>query len=125
MFKQPICSYSVASKVRIFVGKQEYSAAYFNTERNINETDIVLQTSKNVTKFSVSFETGVGATIDIFERLLTIQISSLSSFINKTRGLLGVNNNNINDDFTRPDGKTIPINSTQSEIYHTFGTKCE
>ena len=105
--------------------RKEYNTSFFHTLKTINQTDLHLFTVGNVTKFSVDFESGVGATIDIFERLLTIRIIPSSTFVNKTRGLLGVNNNNVNDDFTRPDGTPIPINSTQSEIYYEFGSKCK
>ena len=67
----------------------------------------------------------MGAVISVFESQLSIQVTSSSSFVNNTLGLLGVNNNDINDDFTRPDGSIIPINSSQEQIYYQFGKLCK
>ena len=78
----------------------------------------------NKTQLSVTYDSGVGAVIDVFSSHLSIQVTSLSKFVNRTIGLLGVNNNDVKDDFTRPDGSTISINSTQEEIYYEFGKLC-
>jgi len=69
----------------------------------------------------VTYDSGVGAVIDVFSSQLSIQVTSSLSYLNNTVGLLGVNNNDINDDFTRPDGSKIAINSTQEQIYYQFG----
>ena len=98
---------------------------YFNVSRTINETDIKYSTSGGTRKFSVAFESGAAADVDIFDRLLTLQTTSLPSFINKTQGLLGVNNKDIKDDLTRPDGTIIAHNSSQEVIYYNFGSACK
>ena len=109
----------------MFVNKNNYSTTYFSSTQSINDTDIVYGTTGNKTQLSVTYDSGVGAIIDVFESQLTIQVTSSTSYVNRTLGLLGVNNNDINDDFTRPDGSIIPINSTQEQIYYQFGKLCE
>lgn len=42
-----------------------------------------------------------------------------------TRGLLGVFNNDQSDDFTTPNGTIVSINSTEEELFHSFGQKCK
>ena len=107
------------------MNKNHYSTSYFNSTQSINDTDIVYSTTGNKTQLSVTYDSGVGAIIDVFESQLTIQVTSRNSFLNKTLGLLGVNNNDINDDLTRPDGSILPINSTQEQIYYQFGKLCK
>ena len=110
--------------MKLLVNKIIYPVANFTTTQTINETDITWTATNGTSRLAVYFESGVGADIDVFENQLTIQVTSSESFKNKTMGLLGVNNNDINDDFTRPDGTQISINSTQSSIYYQFGTLC-
>lgn len=123
-WNHPIFSF-VATKVRVLVNKKEYDLNHFNVSKTINETDINYSTSGGTRKLNIAFESGVAADVDVFERLLTLQITSLPSFINKTQGLLGVNNNDIKDDLTRPDGTFIAHNSSQEVIYYNFGSTCK
>ena len=39
--------------------------------------------------------------------------------------LTGTFNNNTDDDFERPDGTTLDINSTIEQIHSGFGQKCK
>ena len=107
----------------ILVNKKNYSTSNFTTTQTFNDTDITWSTG-NKTQLSVAYESGVGAIIDVFSSQLSIRVTSSSLYVNKTIGLLGVNNNDVNDDFTRPDGTTISINSTQEQIYYQFGKLC-
>ena len=107
----------------ILVNKKNYSTSYFTTTQTFNDTEITWSTG-NKTQLTVTYDTGVGAVIDVFSSQLSIQVMSSSLYVNKTIGLLGVNNNDVKDDFTRPDGSTISINSTQEQIYYQFGKLC-
>ena len=109
--------------MKILVNKNNYSTGYFATTKTINQTDITWSTG-NKTQLSVAYDSGVGAIIQVFSSQLTIQVTSSTSHVNNTVGLLGVMNNDISDDFTRPDGTIIPINSTQEQIYNQFGKLC-
>ena len=109
--------------MKILVNKNDYSTSYFATTQTINDTDITWSTG-NKTQLSVAYESGVSAIIQVFPSQLTIQVTSSTSHVNNTVGLLGVVNNDISDDFTRPDGTILSINSTQEEIYYQFGKLC-
>ena len=100
-----------------------YNTSNFTTAQSINDTEIKWSTG-NKTQLSVIYDSGVGAVIDVFSSQLSIRVMSSSQHTNKTIGLLGVSNNDINDDFTRPDGTILPLNSTQEEIYYQFGKLC-
>ena len=110
--------------MQILVDKKNYSARNFTTTQTINNTEINWKNG-NKTQLSVTYDSGVGAVIDVFSSQLSIQVTSSPSYLNNTVGLLGVNNNDISDDFTRPDGSTIAINSTQEQIYYQFGKLCK
>ncbi len=106
------------------VNKQIYNVNYFNNTQTINGTDITWK-SGNRTQLSVIYESGAGAVVNVFETILTIQISSLPTFFGKTIGLLGVYNKDTSDDLTRPDGTSLPVNSSQETIYYRFGRFCK
>ena len=110
--------------MQILVNKIEYQTSNFTTTQTINDTEINWATG-NRTQLSVTYDSGVGAVIDVFSSQLSIQVTSSPSYLNNTVGLLGVNNNDISDDFTGPDGSTIAINSTQEQIYYQFGKLCK
>ena len=110
--------------MQVLVNKKNYSTKNFTATQTINNTEITWKVG-NKTKLSVTYDSGVGAVIDVFSSQLSIQVTSSLSYLNNTVGLLGVNNNDINDDFTRPDGSKIAINSTQEQIYYQFGKLCK
>ena len=119
-----LINFLAAGSTKVLVNKVEYPLANFTTTQTVSDTDITW-TTNNISQLAVSFDSGVGAVIDIFENQLTIQVTSSEGFFNKTVGLLGVNNDKITDDFTRPDGTQLSINATQSEIYYQFGKLCK
>eukprot|EP00794_Sanderia_malayensis_P002636 gene2636-3050_t len=104
----------------LLINKKYYNSSALNGTLNINGTDITW-TNGNTTKLSIVYESGVGAVIHIFKSLLTIQVTSLPSFLNETAGLLGVYNNDMSDDLMTPNGDFLPLNSTQKSIYYEFG----
>ena len=112
-----------AGDVKLLVNKNMYNTSNFTTAQSINDTEIKWSTG-NKTQLSVIYDSGVGAVIDVFSSQLSIRVMSSSQHTNKTIGLLGVSNNDINDDFTRPDGTILQLNSTQEEIYYQFGKLC-
>ena len=57
--------------------------------------------------------------------LLTIVTAFLPSYENSSFGLVGKWNGNIEDDFTLPNGTVLPIDMSESEIFHKFGEECE
>ena len=119
-----ICFYISAGIVELYVQKKSYPTSSFSATQTINGTDITW-TSGNKMQLTVIYESGVSSVVDVFENQLTIQVTSSSNFYNKTMGLLGLNNGDTSDDFTRPDGSTLPINSTQETIYYGFGKLCK
>ena len=42
-----------------------------------------------------------------------------------TKGLMGNNDGNAENDLIDPDGNVLPKNSTEQQIYENFGVKCE
>lgn len=107
------------------MNKVAYDTEYFRQVRLYNGTEIKWIPVNAHSQLSVIYEIGVGGTVSVFQSHLTVEIASSNSFIDKTRGLLGVNNQNSADDLTTPDSKIIPLNSTQRTIYYEFGKLCK
>jgi len=70
------------------------------------------------------FENGVVIIIKASNDILSFQLSVPQSFHNSTKGLLGVWNGNQDDDFLKPDGTTLSIDSDESAIFKQFGEQC-
>ena len=77
------------------MNKKNYSTSYFTSTQTINDTDINWGTG-NKTQLTVTYDSGVGAVIDVFPSQLSIQVTSSTLYVNNTIGLLGVNNNDVN-----------------------------
>lgn len=55
----------------------------------------------------------------------TFVTSFLFGYKNSSLGLAGKWNDNKEDDFTIPNGTVLPIDMSESEIFHNFGQACE
>ena len=71
-----------------------------------------------------SFENGVVMIVKAANDVLSFQLSMPKTFYDNTKGLLGVWNDKQEDDFLRPDGTTVAVDSTEEIIYYLFGEKC-
>ena len=84
------------------------------------------QVSTGANKFSrvFHFENGVVVIAKAANDILSFQLSIPKTFYNNTKGLLGVWNGKQEDDFLRPDGTTVAVDSTDELIYYLFGENC-
>ncbi|XP_072000223.1 uncharacterized protein [Engystomops pustulosus] len=73
---------------------------------------------------TATFEGLISISVSAYSGILNAITSLPNQFFNKTQGLLGVWNQNMNDEFMRPDGSYISIKSTADDIYH-FGKTWE
>ena len=53
----------------------------------------------------------------------TLELGSVLT--NNTRGLVGVFNGDLSDDFTLPNGNVIEADANESTIYYSFGLECK
>ena len=56
---------------------------------------------------------------------ISITITAASSLINKTEGLLGVFDQNKDNDLKARDGPTLSVNSSAEVIFGDFGHSCK
>ena len=73
----------------------------------------------------LSFPSGISFEVKPLKGMLEITVSVPDSTKGQTRGLLGVWNNNTEDDFTLPDGMVLNPNSSERLLYAEFGQLCE
>ena len=59
------------------------------------------------------------------KEMLSFVVTLGDGYKNNTKGLLGTWNDNLDDDFTLPDGTVLPPSSTSKAIHFDFGVKCE
>ncbi|XP_072895124.1 uncharacterized protein [Hemitrygon akajei] len=80
------------------------------------EDNFYLEKKGNSSVLAV-FENGISLNVTAEFEMLNIVPSLPKKYMNKTQGLLGLWNNNQNDDFTMPNGSIIPANSSESTLY--------
>ena len=56
--------------------------------------------------------------------MLSLVVGAPNEAVNQTRGLMGVYNNDMEDDLTLPNGQILPLSSTEEYIYHNYGSQC-
>ena len=94
-----------------------------NTTTPIILDNAVIVRPDNVTLVT-SFSNGMAATIELKKSLLTVVVAAPDAFKGETRGLLGVWDDNVNNDFTSRDDTILFINSTDRNI-HDFAQTCK
>ncbi|XP_042526209.1 mucin-4 [Dipodomys spectabilis] len=81
-----------------------------------NTTGLLL--TRNGSQISASFDGTVTITVIALSNILHASSNLPEEYQNRTEGLLGVWNNNPEDDFRMPNGSTIPRNSSEEMLYH-------
>ena len=95
------------------------------TNISINLDGIVSVSRPENNSFLVVFPSGISVTITEVQGSLSIVFAAPTNFKGQTKGLLGTWNDNVEDDFLRPDNTTLPSNSTGRQIHFDFGFKCK
>uniref|UniRef100_A0A8C6JAI4 Uncharacterized protein n=1 Tax=Melopsittacus undulatus TaxID=13146 RepID=A0A8C6JAI4_MELUD len=72
----------------------------------------------NASSITVVFDGAIAITISATSRILSMVCSLPSQYRNSTKGLLGVWDHDTSDDFQMPNGTSIPVNSSEEEIYN-------
>ncbi|KAI0238816.1 hypothetical protein LSAT2_010422 [Lamellibrachia satsuma] len=82
-------------------------------------------TKKNTTQLIVAFKSGFSLTIGVSAEQLDITVGAPDTFINKTKGLMGVFNGDATDDLLPPGDNALPLSnsSTEKTIFVDFGER--
>ncbi|RDD36690.1 Mucin-like protein [Trichoplax sp. H2] len=89
-----------------------------NVSREYNNVDLSLSRNGSLI---VAFSSGVSLEVTPLVGMINIAVNIPTVYRGQTRGLLGVWNGKMEDDFTRPDDTVVEINSTESQIFYQFG----
>ncbi|XP_050015819.1 mucin-4 isoform X5 [Alexandromys fortis] len=81
-----------------------------------NTTGVLL--TRNGSQVSASFDGTVTISVIALSNILHASSSLPEEYRNHTQGLLGVWNDNLEDDFRMPNGSTIPAHSSEETIFH-------
>ncbi|KAI0239923.1 Mucin-like protein [Lamellibrachia satsuma] len=97
-----------------------FNAANLKDEKEFSNITII---KKNVTQIEVSFKSGFSLTIGVSAGQLDITVGAPDWFKNNTKGLMGVFNDDPNDDLLPPGENAVPLSNSSSEktIFKKFG----
>ncbi|KAK2167442.1 hypothetical protein NP493_1275g00055 [Ridgeia piscesae] len=107
----------------IFV-EDEDQTSWFASAKLEAEVDFenVSLIKDDVSTVSASFKSGFTITVALNESQLSITVAAPDSFLNDTKGLLGVFNKDPSDDLTPADGSApLLTNATEKTIFYKFG----
>lgn len=76
---------------------------------------------QNVT---VMFSSGAGVEVRARGGFLSLTVLLPEKFMNQTRGLLGVMNDNPGDEYTFRNGTTMPLDASPQQLF-AFGADCK
>lgn len=97
-----------------------------NITRIIGETLRVSKKSSNSSNcVQVVFQSGTGVEFCEDKGLMFFVVSLSLDYLNKTKGLFGTYNRDLDDDFTLPNGTVLSPNITSRDIHFKFGLNCE
>ncbi|PIO31179.1 hypothetical protein AB205_0046460 [Aquarana catesbeiana] len=86
-------------------------------DAEINDTNPTVFLLKN-DSITATFEGILSVSVSQYSGMFSAVSNLPNEFLGKTKGLLGTWNNNQSDDFMRPDGTTIPSDSSEQAIYN-------
>ena len=111
----------ISGDLHVEVDQQE-----FNLGENATELDSGTILSFENGTFSIGTVLGNGVRVRMAANgtILTIVTAFSPSYQNFSIGLVGKWNGNIDDDFTLPNGTILPLEMSESEIFHKFGEAC-
>ncbi|XP_011892036.1 PREDICTED: mucin-4 isoform X2 [Cercocebus atys] len=85
-------------------------------QETVNATGVLL--SRNGSVVSASFDGWAAVSVIALSDILHASASLPPECQNRTEGLLGVWNNNPEDDFRMPNGSTVPPGSSEETLFH-------
>ncbi|XP_049658495.1 mucin-4 [Accipiter gentilis] len=71
----------------------------------------------NASSITAVFDGAIAVSISAASRILSVVCSLPDRYRNSTKGLLGVWDHDPTDDFQMPNGTSVPVNSSEEEIY--------
>ncbi|CAH1255381.1 NOTCH2 [Branchiostoma lanceolatum] len=98
-------------------GALQDMTVYGNVSTAIAQESNVLVSRPSASEFKVYYSTGVSATAQVEQGMMSIVFSAPVSFMGKTKGLLGVWDGDQANDFMMHDGTVLSTNSTERQIF--------
>ena len=110
---------------KVLVDGEEFQGFDTLTNVSVNLNGSVAVSRPQNNSFLVTFPSGISVTATEVTESLSIVFAAPVKFKGYTKGLLGTWNDDLHDDFLRPDGSTLPSNATGREIHFSFGLQCK
>ncbi|KAI0233186.1 Mucin-like protein [Lamellibrachia satsuma] len=110
----------------VFIGDRNITDWFVAAKvtRDINETGVII-TKKNNTQIEATFKSGFTLTIGVSAEQLDITVGAPNKFKNNTKGLMGLFNDDPDDDLMPPGENAVALSNSSSEktIFSEFGEK--
>ena len=119
---QSIFWFMFVGDLYVEIDQEEYTVQDNTTVR---ESGVILSSFNKTFSISTPMGTGIEVRRVANNSLLTIVTALLPSYKNNSLGLTGKWNDNIDDDFTLPNGTVLPIDMSESDIFYKFGEQCK
>uniref|UniRef100_A0A8C8UDM4 Mucin-4 n=1 Tax=Peromyscus maniculatus bairdii TaxID=230844 RepID=A0A8C8UDM4_PERMB len=102
--------------IRVLYNNRTVAFDTNHTEEVFNTTGVLM--TQNGSQVSASFDGTVTISVIALSNILHASSSLPEGYRHHTKGLLGVWNDNPEDDFRMPNGSTIPSKSSEETIFH-------
>ena len=108
----------------ILIDKEEYDGydKLTNQSVEVGRNLSVFKSEENC--LQVSFPSTMSVNFCEKKEMLSFVVTPADHYKNTTKGLLGMWNDDPDDDFALPDGTVLPSSSSLREIHFGFGVKC-
>uniref|UniRef100_A0A8C3KPT3 MUC4 protein n=1 Tax=Calidris pygmaea TaxID=425635 RepID=A0A8C3KPT3_9CHAR len=106
-------------KIQVLLNNESIQFSYSQGEQDVAEVyyspGVLLVNTSSVTAV---FDGAIAISISANSGILSVVCGLPSRYQNSTKGLLGVWDHDPADDFQMPNGTSIPVNSSEEEIYN-------
>ena len=112
--------------IDIYVSNNSTSFPFSNIGENdtLSYNNVDLSRS-NDGKLVMAFSSGISVEVQLLTEMLAVTFSAPDTYKGNTKGLLGTWNDNMTDDFMRPNGTYLDISASESNIFYSFGQLCK
>ena len=121
----PRVAYLFLDTLEVLVDGEEVNLDSVSTENPAVYPGMHLSRPLEGVGVTVTFFSGFSMNVAAVAGFMSLSSQAPPSFRDKTRGLMGTYNGDVEDDFMTPQGNVIPINSTSRVIHYSFGETCK
>ena len=86
--------------------------------------NVTVQQGNDTSEINATFS-DVSLTVRVQNGMIRVMMAISPKYKNQTKGILGVWNGNVEDDFTARNGRVLPPDASPFEVHEDFGQTCK